>query len=376
MAAFRLRGAWVRGGGSRPTEALARPPGKRDAGVYGRAAPCKADSPRSTRRCSFVARFHLPVCIRAGSFCRSARDRAPPSRVARKSSCNATARALLGVVRTSRAHAPGSPLMRKPIISLALLDGRCRPTELPRSGCSAADQWVEFLGTRHPRHTCRAARRRPERRRWGGVPGPTSSPPCPRVTTAGFDGPYPPASVDAGAPAPVGRRAAGGGCDADWRRRGGDVAVSALFLGEATAYASAPVGTSARTSLRRTPARPRRRRRPTASRVTMVAGAGRRPFLAAGFVASAAGGRADRRGGRRGSRLRARSERRVQRACRYRRSSSGSTCRRNGGAAGPYNAGARNGSNTSPKLMPAAQTAADCQSSSCHGGATGNIHLP
>jgi hypothetical protein len=44
-----------------------------------------------------------------------------------------------------------------------------------------------------------------------------------------------------------------------------------------------------------------------------------------------------------------------------------------GGAAGPYNAGVRNATVTD--VMTPQQTAADCQSSSCHGGSQGPIHI-
>ncbi len=203
-------------------------------------------------------------------------------------------------------------------------------------------------------------------------PGTTTTVPSEDSGAPAATGPVVVTPADSGATPPVvdsGAVAAkdAGGEDAGAGEGGGTLAG---FLGETTPWAS---NLPATTAFQSHSAAGQAQQTPTLDCLTChVTGGPGSPFLAAGFVATAAGGTT----GAADVEVRAYATGGTPAGYSAHTDANGYFWINPplGGTTGPYNAGARNG--TSTQMMPTSQTGSDCQSSSCHGGSQGNIHLP
>ena len=252
--------------------------------------------------------------------------------------------------------------MRNPLISLTLWTIALGAAMV--AACSAPDPGVGYLGLAHSNT---GGENSPSASADSGAPvapsspsGPTSNP-TPSPTSGGTPDAGPPvASTDAGKPSGGGSGDGGGGGDAG--------STAATFLGEATPWASSPVATGALAAHSAVGQAPQSPTTPCLS--CHVTGGPGAPFLAAGFVATSAGGTT----GAGDVEVRVYAQGGTAAGYSAHTDSDGFFWINppNGGTTGPYQGGVRNGTTT--LLMPAAQSAANCQS--CHAGATGVIHLP
>jgi hypothetical protein len=252
--------------------------------------------------------------------------------------------------------------MRNPLISLSLL------TLSLGAGlamaCSAPDPGVSYPASSSVPGASTGG---------GGAPTTSEDSGAPPSTGTGTGNNPPTSGTDAGAAQDASTATGEGGAGGDAGDAGGGEGGGALpgFLGETTAYAS---NLPAVTAFASHTGAGVAQQTPTLDCLSChVTGGAGVPFLAAGFVATTAGGTTGA----------ADVEVRV-----YANGGSAAGYSANsdangyfwinpplGGTTGPYNAGARNASAT--QIMPTSQTASDCQNASCHGGSTvGNIHLP
>ena len=252
--------------------------------------------------------------------------------------------------------------MRTPLISLALCLSSLGAAAV---ACSAPDPGVGYLGLSHPNGgggsstTGGQDSGSPVAPATGGSSSGATTPPT--GSGSGSGGGVKPV-VDAGGGGGAVDSGGGGGNDA------GTSGTASTFLGEATPWASNSPAQTAKEHHAAVGQAPQTSGTPCLG--CHVTGGSGAPFLAAGFVATSAGGTTG------ASDVEVRVYAQGGTAAGY----SAHTDTDGffwinppvGGTTGPYQAGARDGTTT--QLMPAAQTAADCQS--CHAGATGVIHLP
>jgi hypothetical protein len=245
--------------------------------------------------------------------------------------------------------------MTKPIISFALI--AFAGAAAVAAGCSAADPGVEYLGSRHLDGT------------GGGDAGTTSTSTTTGTGTTGNTGTTT-TTEDGGTTTATGNTDSGtpaAGGDGGTTSTG-DAGTPTPFTG-LTAYASKPVAMSARTN--------HANNNVAAQTTTLdclgchVTGGAGVPFLAAGWVASAANGTTGAAD--------------VEVGVYSTGTSSAYSAHTdtdgffwinppNGGAAGPYYGGVRQATEVD---MPTTQAVSDCNSASCHGGATpGPLHYP
>lgn len=228
-------------------------------------------------------------------------------------------------------------------------------SSMAATACSAADPGVGYLGTSHQSGSSGSED--------AGSGSSASQTPVqtPTPTPTSTPTPTPKPTVDAGSSGVD----AGGASDAG----GSDGAAVAGFLGETTAYASKPVAVSAKTNHANNGA-PAQTPGMDCLGCHNPTGTSPAPFLAAGFVATAANGTTGASD--------------VEVRVLASGANQGFSVHTDddgffwvnppvGGATGPYSAGVRNATVT--KVMPATPAAADCMSASCHGGSQGPIHI-
>jgi hypothetical protein len=190
--------------------------------------------------------------------------------------------------------------------------------------------------------------------------------------TSGSSSGTPTMSQDAGSPTSTGD-ASTGGVDGGDAGGGSADAGGPLpgFLGETSAFdASMPTPTAFQSHAAQNP--PIMQQTPTLDCLACHTNGGAGvPFLAAGFVATAAGGTT----GAAGAEVRVYAQGTTPPGFSTHTDANGYFWINPpvGGATGPYQAGVRNGSGM--QIMPVTQTMADCQSASCHGGGQGVVHL-
>jgi hypothetical protein len=256
--------------------------------------------------------------------------------------------------------------MRKPLISLTLWTAIFGSAAAV--ACSAADPGVGYLGLAHSNTggssstTADAGAQAPASSSNGSSSGST---PTPSGGGGGSSGGAT-STPDAGAPSSSNNDAgtSGGGADSGASEGG---STASAFLGEATPWASAPIGTTALQHHAATGQAPQSATTPCLGCHT-TGGSGA-PFLAAGFVATAAGGTT----GAGDVEVRVYAQGGTAAGYSAHTDSDGFFWINppNGGTTGPYQAGVRDGTTT--HLMPAAQASANCQT--CHAGSTGVIHM-
>jgi hypothetical protein len=239
--------------------------------------------------------------------------------------------------------------MRKLIILLSL--GMLGLAPAAAVGCSAADPGV---GNLIPRHSTGNPSSASDDAGVVAAPNPAPTTPTPTPTST----PTPTPSADAGTSAPADAGATPGA--------GGEGGTTGNFLGETTAYASAPVATSARTNHAN---HGQAAQQPTTDCLGCHGPNATVPFLAAGWVATTANGTTGA------------ADVEVRVFATGAAAAFSAHTDTDGffwinppasGATGPYQAGARNA--TATNLMTAQQSTGDCQS--CHAAAQGPIHVP